>query len=157
MLWFDSAYEENVEQPQRKPRLHRTRAPTSEQLTQLADKIAHRLCRHLARNGWLEGEEDSAFLSERAGGDDSLDALRMSSITNRIATGTQAGRKVVTLQTLPGPKKRRAEARRMSRSTMSARLPSNVPGFLLRIGTCLGIARSRDQFDIACRRFRDSR
>ena len=101
MLWLDGVYE-NVIQPQRKPRLHRTRAPTSAQLTSLADTIARRVCRHLAKRGWLEGEEDSAFLSERAGGDDGLDALRMSSITYRIATGTQAGRKVVTLQTLPG-------------------------------------------------------
>jgi diguanylate cyclase (GGDEF)-like protein len=37
-----------------------------------------------------------------AGGDDGMDALRMSSITYRIATGAQAGRKVITLQTLPG-------------------------------------------------------
>ena len=75
-----------------KPRLHRTRASTSEQLTQRADKIANRVCRHLARNDWLEGEHESAFLSERAGGDDGLDALRMSSITYRIATGKHAGR-----------------------------------------------------------------
>ena len=88
MLWLDGVYE-NVEQPQRKPRLHRTRAPTSAQLTSLADTIARRVCRHLARNGWLEGEKDSAFLSERAGGDDGLDALRLSSITYRIATGSQ--------------------------------------------------------------------
>ena len=40
-------------------------------------------------------------MSERAGCDDGLDALRMSSITCRIATGTQAGRKVATLQTIP--------------------------------------------------------
>ena len=38
MLWLDGVYE-NVEQPQRKPRLHRARAPTSAQLTQLADTI----------------------------------------------------------------------------------------------------------------------
>jgi hypothetical protein len=42
------------------------------------------------------------FLSDSAGGDDGMDALRMSSITYRIATGRDAGRKVVTLQTLPG-------------------------------------------------------
>ena len=84
------------------PRLRRTRAPTSAQLTHLADKIARRVCRHLTRQGWLEGEKGSAFLSERAGGDDGLDALRISSITYRIATGKHAGRKVVTLQTLPG-------------------------------------------------------
>ena len=51
--------------------------------------------------GWLEGEDESAFLSDRAGCDDGLDALRMSSITYRIATGKHAGRKVATLQTIP--------------------------------------------------------
>jgi len=48
-----------------------------------------------------EGEDESAFLSERAGCDDGLDALRMNSITYRIATGKHAGRKVTTLQTIP--------------------------------------------------------
>jgi hypothetical protein len=76
--------------------------PTTAQLTHLADTIAHRVCRHLARRGWLEGEEESVFLTDSAGGDDGMDALRVSSITYRIANGAQAGRKVVTLQTLPG-------------------------------------------------------
>jgi len=101
MLWLDGVYQEDIEQPQRKPRLHRARAPTSAQLTHLAGKIAHRVCRHLVRKGWLEGEDESAFLSDRAGCDDGLDALRMISITYRIATGAQAGRKVATLQTIP--------------------------------------------------------
>jgi len=52
------------------------------------------------RQGWLEGEDESAFLSDRAGCDDGLDA-RMSSITYRIVTGAQAGRKVTTPQTIP--------------------------------------------------------
>lgn len=52
--------------------------------------------------GWLEGENESAFLSDRAAGDDGMDALRMSSTTYRIATGRDAGRKVITLQTLTG-------------------------------------------------------
>ncbi|ELN4703518.1 transposase, partial [Escherichia coli] len=43
-----------------------------------------------------------AFLADSAAGDDSMDGLRMSSITYRIATGRDAGCKVVTLQTLPG-------------------------------------------------------
>ena len=101
MLWLDGVYE-NVEQPQRKPRLHRTRAPTSAQLTELAGRIAHRVCRHLTRRGWLEGEYESMFLSDGAASDGGIDALRMSSITYRIATGRDAGRKVVTLQTLSG-------------------------------------------------------
>ena len=102
MLWLDGVYETNVEQPQRKPRLRRARAPTCAQLTQLAGTIARRVCRHLARKGWLEGEDESVFLTDSAGSDDGMYALRMSSITYRIATGKHAGRKVVTLQTLPG-------------------------------------------------------
>jgi len=101
MLWLDGVYQEDIKQPQCKSGLHRARAPTFAQLTHLAGKIAHRVCRHLARQGWLEGEDESAFLSDRAGCGDSLDALRMSSITYRIATGAQAGRKVATLQTIP--------------------------------------------------------
>ncbi|BFO05845.1 IS91-like element ISVsa3 family transposase [Pseudomonas guariconensis] len=102
MLWLDGVYEDTTERPQRKPRLHRTRAPTSAQLTELANTIAHRVCRHLTRKGWLEGEDESVFLSDSAGSDDGMDGLRMSSMTYRIATGRDAGRKAVTLQTLPG-------------------------------------------------------
>jgi len=80
------------------------RAPTAAQLTHLAGKIAHRVCRHLARHGWLEGEDDSGFLSDCAGYDDGLDAPRMSSITYRIAARKHAGRKVTTLQTVPADK-----------------------------------------------------
>jgi hypothetical protein len=49
LLWFDGVYQENVKQPQRKPRLHRARAPTSAQLTELAGKIANRVCRQGGR------------------------------------------------------------------------------------------------------------
>ena len=84
-----------------KPGLHRARAPTSLLLTHLAGKIAHRVCPHLVRQGWLEGEDESVFLSDCAGCGDGLDALRLSSITYRIATGAQAGRKVATLQKIP--------------------------------------------------------
>ncbi|MEN3033183.1 transposase, partial [Chromobacterium amazonense] len=67
MLWLDGVYDANVEPPRRKPRLRRARAPTSAQLTQLANTIAHRVCRHLSRRGWLEGEDESVFLSDSAG------------------------------------------------------------------------------------------
>jgi hypothetical protein len=102
MLWLDGVYEEDDESPLRKPSLHRTRAPTSAQMTEPVGTIAHRVCRHLTRLDWLEGEDVSAFLADSAAGDDGMDALRMSSITYRIATDKPAGRKVITLQTLPG-------------------------------------------------------
>jgi len=100
MLWLDGSSEPVADRPD-KPRLRRARALTSAQLTQLAGKIAHRVCRHLVRKGWLEGEDESAFLSDSAGGDDGMDGLQMSLITYCIATGAQAGRKVATLQTIP--------------------------------------------------------
>ena len=76
MLWLGGVYENTTERPQRKPRLRRARAPTSAQLTELAGTIAHRVCRHLTRLGWLEGEEESVFLSDSAGSDDSASGLR---------------------------------------------------------------------------------
>jgi hypothetical protein len=60
-------YEDTTEPAQRKPRLPRTRAPVSAQLTELAGKFVHRVCRHLMRKGWLEGEDESVFLSDSAG------------------------------------------------------------------------------------------
>ncbi len=102
MQWLDGVFEDITEPQRCKSRLRRARAPTSAQLTELAGRIAHPICRHLARCGWLEGEVESMFRSGGAGSDAGIDALRMSFITYRIATGPLAGRRVVTLQTLPG-------------------------------------------------------
>jgi len=100
MLWLDGVRGPVAARPDN-PRLRRARAPTSALLKQLASKIAHRVCRNLVRKGWLEGEDESAFLLDSVGGDDSMDGLRMSSIAYYITTGAQAGRKVATLQTIP--------------------------------------------------------
>jgi hypothetical protein len=150
MLWLDGV-SKNVEQPQRKPRLHRARAPTSAQLTHLADKIAHRVCRHLARRGWLGGGEDSAYLTDSAGGDDGMDALRMSSITYCIATGAQAGRKVVTLQTCPATlaRWRAMPARSADSSCMPACSPRRIKATSWK--NCAGTSRARRSAKSACR------
>jgi hypothetical protein len=55
MLCLAGVYADTTERPQRKPRLRRTRAPTSAQLTQLENSIAHRVCRHLTRKGCAKG------------------------------------------------------------------------------------------------------
>lgn len=102
MLWLDGVYAANDAQAQDKPGLHRARAPSFSELTALASLIAHRVCRHLVRQGWLEDEGESAFFTGDAASDDGMDALRSSSITYRVATGKHAARKVITLQTLPG-------------------------------------------------------
>jgi len=137
MLWLDGVYEPVAARPD-KPHLRRARAPTAAQRTALAAMIAHRVCRHLARAGWLEGEGDSAHLSDRAGSDDAMDALRMSSITYRIATGPHAGRKVATLQTLP------ADADALQGDA------GQVGGFSLHAGVAAQ-AHERDKLERLCR------
>ncbi|STY67603.1 Putative transposase [Micrococcus luteus] len=87
MLWLDGVYEDTTERPQRKPRLH----PHPCAHIGATDGTgqhhrASRVCRHLSRRGWLEGEDESVFLSDSAGSDDGMDGLRMSSMTYRIAT-----------------------------------------------------------------------
>jgi len=53
---------------------------------------AYRVCRHLTRRGWLEGEDESAFLSGRARCEDGLDALRMSEFDHLPHRHRRAGR-----------------------------------------------------------------
>lgn len=76
-------------------------APTSEELTQLAHTIAHRVGRFLERQGLLERDMEHSYLASDAVDDDPMTSLQGHSITYRIAIGPQAGRKVFTLQTLP--------------------------------------------------------
>ncbi len=143
MLWLDGVYA-----PDRKgePRLHRARAPSPTQLTELAGTIAQRVCRHLARAGWLEGEGESAYLSDGAVGDEPMDALRMSSITYRIATGPHAGRKVATLQTMPVD----ADAMQGDACPEPSRRAGQVGGFSLHAGVTAE-AHERDKLERLCR------
>lgn len=75
--------------------------PTSE-LNQLSHTIAHRLARYLERQGLLERDAEHGTLSLNHSDEDPMDQLRGHSITYRIVVGPQQGRKVYTLQTLPG-------------------------------------------------------
>jgi hypothetical protein len=77
------------------------KAPTNQELTQLAHTIAHRVGRFLERQGLLERDAENSYLSGDAVDDDPMSQLCGHSITYRIAIGPQAGRKVFTLQTLP--------------------------------------------------------
>lgn len=81
------------------PRLRRVKAPTSDELTQQAQVIAHRTGHFLERQGLLERDAENSYLAS-----DTVDEYPMincwvHSITYRIAVGPQQGRKVFTLQT----------------------------------------------------------
>jgi hypothetical protein len=78
------------------------KAPTNSELNQLSHTIAHRLARYLERQGLLERDAENSYLALDHSDEDPMDQLRGYSITYRIAVGHQQGRKVFTLQTLPG-------------------------------------------------------
>ncbi|MFQ5422003.1 MAG: transposase, partial [Anaerolineae bacterium] len=72
-----------------------------EELTRLAHTIAQRVGRFLERQGLLERDAENSYLASDAVDDDPMTPLLGHSITYRITVGSQAGRKVFTLQTLP--------------------------------------------------------
>jgi len=98
MLFLDGVY---VERPNGTARFRWVKAPTGQELTQLAHTIAHRVGRFLERQGLLERDVENSYLSGDAVDDDPMTPLLGHSITYRIALGPQAGRKVFTPQTLP--------------------------------------------------------
>ncbi len=98
MLFLDGVY---VECPDGRLRFRWIKAPTSAELTQLADTIARRVGRYLERQGLLERDAESSWLAGEDVDDDPMSSVMGHSITYRIAVGPNAGRKVMTLQTLP--------------------------------------------------------
>ncbi len=99
MLFLDGVY---VEGADGSVRFRWVRAPTSAELTQLARTIAQRVGRFLERQGLLESDDDNSYLVGEVKEAGPLDQLLGHSITYRIAVGPNQGRKVFTLQTLPG-------------------------------------------------------
>jgi hypothetical protein len=99
MLYLDGVY---VERHDGSLWFRWVTAPSSAELARLTQALALRIGRYLERQGLLERDAQHCYLA----GDD-LDAGPMAqllgaSITYRIAVGRHQGRKVFTLQTLPG-------------------------------------------------------
>jgi hypothetical protein len=91
----------SLDQSNQNARFQWVKAPTSAELTQVTHTIAHRVGRFLQRQGLLERDAQNSYLTGDETDDDPMTQLLGSSITYRIAVGSQAGRKVFTLQTLP--------------------------------------------------------
>jgi len=102
MLFLDGVYIGSTNRC--RLRFCRVKAPTSAELTQLTHTIAHRVAGYLERQGLLERDAGHSYLSADGVDEDPespMNQLLGSSITYRIATGPQQGRKVFTLKTLP--------------------------------------------------------
>ncbi len=119
MLFLDGVY---VEHPAGAVRFRWVNAPTSAELSELAQRIAQRVGRYLERQGLLQRDAQTSYLAGEVIDEAPMDPLWGHSITWRIAVGPQAGRKVLTLQTLPAGDPAQAHA------------PGNVGGFSLHAG-----------------------
>lgn len=97
MLFLDGVYVDGANGT----RFRWVKAPTREELTELAQTIAQRIGRYLERQGYLTRDAENSYLVGEAVDEGSLDQLLGHSITYRIAVGPHQGRKVFTLQTLP--------------------------------------------------------
>ncbi len=121
MLFLDGVY---AEDDYGKQRFHRVKAPTYDELNTLAHTLSHRIARCMEKRGILERDAENTWLTLEEGEDDTLTQLHGASVTYRIAVGPQQGRKVFTLQTLPG---------REDKADSSSRV-ANHAGFSLHAG-----------------------
>jgi len=99
MLFLDGVY---ADRQDGSARFHRVDSPTNQELARLTQTIARRVGRYLERQGLLERDAENSYLAPEVVPEDPMAQLLGHSITYRIAVGPQAGRKVYTLQTLPG-------------------------------------------------------
>jgi hypothetical protein len=98
MLFLDGVY---VEGSDGSLRFRWVKAPTSTELSRLAQTLALRIGRYLERQGLLERDAENCYLAGDHFEAGPMHQLLGSSITYRIAVGPQQGRKVFTLRTLP--------------------------------------------------------
>ncbi|HDT0339718.1 TPA: IS91 family transposase [Klebsiella pneumoniae] len=137
MLFLDGVY---AEDDYGKQRFHRVKAPTYDELNTLAHTLSHRIARCMEKRGILERDAENTWLTLEEGEDDTLTQLHGASVTYRIAVGPQQGRKVFTLQTLPG---------REDKADSSSRV-ANHDGFSLHAGV-MAEAHQRDKLERLCR------
>ena len=99
MLFLDGAYEVDCEG--RVCQFYEIKPPTTYEMSLLLHRISERIARLLERAGYLEREQRECGLMLEGFEDEVMNHLQGSSITYRIAVGSQQGRKVLTLKTLP--------------------------------------------------------
>ena len=95
MLFLDGAYTVRG----RCAALHRARGPSDAELTQLLETLSRRIVRLLERRGLLIADPECPALDLEAGS--CLDQLQAASVNYRIAIGPHAGRKALTLYSVP--------------------------------------------------------
>ena len=99
MLFLDGVYE--LDSSGTTAKFHAIETPTSVEMNNLLHRMSERIARLLEREGYLERDSQEGSLLLDGFDDDVINELQGSSITYRIAVGSQRGKKVFTLKTLP--------------------------------------------------------
>lgn len=98
ILLLDGVYAKDVHG---KPRFRRVKAPSGNELYTLVHTLSRRIARCLEKRGLLERDAENTWLILEEIEEDTLTQLHGASLTYRVVAGSQKGRKVFTLQTLP--------------------------------------------------------
>ncbi|MGB5446583.1 MAG: IS91 family transposase [Psychromonas sp.] len=136
MLFLDGVY---VENNNGKQSFKQVKAPTHSELNTLVHTLSQRIANFLEKRGLLERDAENTWLTLDEEDDDLLTQLHGHSVTYRIATGPQQGRKVFTLQTLPN----RGEDNSYKQVAQTA-------GFSLHAGVVAQV-HQRDKLEHICR------
>ncbi len=98
ILFLDGVYESR---DNHQPRFQRIQAPGRQELDLLVEQISQRVGRCLERAGLLEQDTESAWLDlDPAEDADAMPHLMGSSVSYRIAVGSQQGRKAFMIRTI---------------------------------------------------------
>jgi hypothetical protein len=137
MLFLDGVYVDDAieESHQRFVRVTRHRAVD---MVNLTHKISLRIARYLERSGLIERDAENSYLA--AGRDNEMGDHQAYSINYRIAIGSQKGKKVFSLQTLPP----------IFDAAQGLNLLGKVAGFSLHAGVSAK-AGERDKLERLCR------
>lgn len=111
-------------------------------MQRLLQRISERIARFLERAGYLERDSEEGRLLLDGFDDDVINHLQGSSITYRIAVGSQRGKKVFTLKTLP--------ARDDEVEKINAQTVAKGGGFTLHAGVSAK-SNQRDKVERLCR------
>jgi hypothetical protein len=140
MLFLDGVYEVDSEGALAK--FHAIETPTSVEMNCLLHRISERIALLLEREGYLERDSEEGSLFLDGFDDDVINEIQGSSITYRIAVGSQRGKKVFTLKTLP--------ARDDDMHAISGQTIAKAAGFSLHAGVSAK-SNQRDKVERLCR------
>jgi hypothetical protein len=112
--------------------------PTASQLNGLVHKLSQRIARFLTKQGLLVEDGENSDLNFDDVASDPMQDLHGHSITYRVSLGSQRGKKVFTLQTLPPQTEENSSSQ-----------VANVAGFSLHAGVATK-GHEREKLERVC-------